>query len=90
MKIQQIIENRYKGIILAKHLGGYTGTKIPDELMFLKKHIKLSKNGNLYITQYNDRWYETVFQDNYGIHNFKTFMDLLKPYFRVQKILLTK
>ena len=93
MKIHQILEN-YKPKAINIHLGGFTGTKIPDELSdFVKTHVKKSKSGNLFVTEYPDAWYARVFQGKgpgEGIYSFKTFMNVLKPYFRVQKILPAK
>jgi hypothetical protein len=94
MKIHQIIENRYKPSAVNIHLGGFTGTKIPIELQkFVKNHVKKSKNGNLFVAEYPDSWYANVFQGEgpgEGIYSFKTFMNVLKPYFRVQKIMAVK
>jgi hypothetical protein len=91
MKIYQILENNYKPTAINLHFGGFTGTKIPQELQqFVNKHIKKSKNGNLFIAEYPDSWYANVFQGDGpgdGIYSFKTFMKVLSPYFRVQKIL---
>jgi len=91
MKVQQIIENKFKPAVINIHLGGFTGTKIPDDLKkFIAIHIKQSKNGSYYINEYPDSWYSRTFQGDGpsdGIYDFKTFMDVLKPYFRVQKII---
>lgn len=93
MKVYQILEN-YKPTAINIHIGGFTGSKIPNELeRFIKTHVKKSKNGNLYVTEYPDSWYANVFQGDgpgEGIYNFKTFMHVLKPYFRVQKIISVK
>lgn len=87
MKVNQIIENKFKPIIKAKHWGGFNGRKIPDELVpFVKKHIKTTANGYHYIPQYNDSWYGFTFDGKYDIVNFKTFMKVLTPYFSVQRI----
>lgn len=95
MKIRQIIsENIFKATPIYIHIGGYNGRPVPKELQkFIKKHVKTSKNGSLYISEYPDSWYFRTFGDNSpspntnGIHDFKTFMNIFKPYFSIQKIL---
>jgi len=98
MKINQIIENKYRERPINIHIGGYNGRSIPNELKkFLNTHIKKSKNDSLYVSEYSDAWYYRTFNDNSpvpelvnGIHDFKTFMNIIKPYFSVQKILSVK
>ena len=87
-KQKQIKEDKnFKGSIIAKHWGGYNGRKIPEHLKsFIQKHIKRTSNGNYYIPQYNDSWYLQVFQDQNNIHDFKSFIKLLSPYFSVHRI----
>lgn len=82
-KQENISESKYQGKTKAYHIGGYTGTKVPD---FLKNHIKKSKNGNLYYNQYQDSWYANTFQGEYGIYDFHTFQKAINPYFRVQRV----
>lgn len=90
-KPYMIKENKFKPSMLNMHFGGFTGTKIPVELQsFVTKHIKKSKNGHLYVAEYPDSWYANVFQGDGpgdGIYSFKTFMKVINPYFRVQKII---
>ena len=94
MKVYQILENNYKPKAINIHLGGFTGSKIPPELeKFVKTHVKKSKNGNLFVYEYPDAWYARTFQGDGpgdGIYDFKSFMKVLNPYFRVQRIISSK
>jgi len=98
MKINQIIENKFREKPINIHIGGYNGRHIPDELKkFFKTHVKKSKNGSLYVSEHSDSWYFYTFGDNSpapglvgGIHDFKSFMNIIKPYFSVQKIISMK
>ena len=76
-------DNKFKGHVVSKHYGGYNGRKIPPELKsFISKH---THNGK-YVIEYQDSWYYNTFGDKMGIHDFKTFMDVIKPYFSVMRI----
>ena len=80
-----INESKYVGKTKAAYYGGYNGRKIPPELQFLKKHIK-TKNGQLYYLQYQDSWYEHVFEGEHDIYDFDTFQKVMNKFFTVQKV----
>ena len=98
MKINQIIENKYKPKAINIHIGGYNGRPIPNELKkFFSTHVKKSKFGSIYVNEYPDSWYLHTFGDNSpapglvgGIHDFKSFMNIIKPYFSVQRVVQGK
>jgi hypothetical protein len=75
---------KYKGKPIAFHFGGYTGTKIPDELKpFFNKHIKTSKtNGQQFVSQYQDDWYDRTL-GHMGIHSFHDMAKFIRPYFTI-------
>ena len=76
-------DNKFKGTRIAKHYGGFNGRPIPAELRdFITRHTHHGK----YVIEYSDSWYARTFDDSMGIHSFKTFMDVIKPYFTVMRI----
>lgn len=81
------VANKFKPKLVARLWGGFSGRAMPANIKELaNKHIKKAENGQLYINQYNDEFYERNFaKSRPEITDFASFWSILKPYFTVMR-----
>jgi len=81
---QQLKPQQYKGKLVARHYGGFTGTTIPPEIRKITdKHVKTASNGTQYVNQYDDAWYARTFKDS--SLTWDRFFKQLSPYFSITR-----
>lgn len=81
------IKKKYQPKPVAIHYGGSNGNATPPDVQeLLKRHVKTSKTGKQFISQYPDDWYYSTFKNYPDITDWDSFKKKLAPYWSFQRV----